>query len=315
LGATSPPNDSNATTHLGPTAATRPSPIVQIEGQTVPTGTKFPVPPTATSKTAAVSLPVLLVVAPAAVFPDNGATIPQAVYPGNAPLQSIGGVIDVVSGGNTYHVSEGVDGFAARDPNDTWARGVGVAGESDFGVGVVGSGATDLAALGSGYISQASITDVNGANIAGPPTAPPPYNFAQVRDMNGVMWISNPAGAWRRMNTVIPINPFRIYDSRPNARPAGSVTDIQVAGVNGIPTDAIGVLGNLTALGPAADGFLTMYPQGTPLAGTNSLNYTRGISALSNHVTVGLGSTGAVSVYVSGNGSTKFLFDVVGYIQ
>ena len=116
------------------------------------------------------------------------------------------------------------------------------------------------------------------------------------------------------MNSVITVNPFRIYDSRPNARPANSMTDIPIAGVGGIPADAIGVVGNLTALGPAANGFLTMFPKGSTLNQVNSLNYSKGVVALSNHVTVGLGTGGAVTVYVSGNGATNFLFDVGGYI-
>ena len=98
-------------------------------------------------------------------------------------------------------------------------------------------------------------------------------------------------------------------------RPANSSTDIQIAGVNGIPSDAIGVFGNLTALGPAADGFLTMIPKGQTLGQTNSLNYSRGVTALSNHVTVGLGTGGKVTVFVSGNGATNFLFDVQGYLR
>jgi serine protease len=117
------------------------------------------------------------------------------------------------------------------------------------------------------------------------------------------------------MNTVIPVSPFRVYDSRPTARPANSVTNITIAGVGGVPADAVGVFGNLTALGPAADGFLTMYPAGQGVPGVNSLNYTRGVSAVSNFVMVLLGTGGQVSVYVSGNGATNVIFDVGGYIQ
>jgi hypothetical protein len=215
------------------------------------------------------------------------------------------------------HVSEGINGFASADGTDLNARAVGVLGESDFGIGVVGAGAVDLAAFGAGYIAQASITDETGTTaLAGPPPAPQ-YDFEMARDKDGVLWLStlNPNALWRRMNSIIPINPFRIYDSRPNRKGPNSITDIQVAGVNGIPSDAIGVFGNLTALSPTADGFLTMWPQGTPLAGTNSLNYPRGATAISNHVTVGLGSTGAVSVFNSGSASTYFLFDVQGYLR
>src|SRR5712692_809176 len=98
--------------------------------------------------------------------------------------------------------------------------------------------------------------------LTSPSTGPPKYQpnqFEQVRDGNGIVWLSNPAGAWRRMNSVIPVTPFRIYDSRGiGPRAANSVTTISVAGVGSVPTDAIGVFVNLTAIVPATDGFLTM---------------------------------------------------------
>ena len=316
-------NDSNATTHLGPTAGSNVSPLVQIEGQGLPT---IPANPNAHSHQAgvdqSVSLPLLLVVAPFGVFPTATnptpppATIP--IFPGFAPVQGIGGPVNDTATG--LHVAEGVDGFAAVNLADVDAAGkllavgAGLVGESDNGIGVVGDGSTDLAAFGAGYIAQITITNNLGAPIAGPPPAPV-YNFEQARDMNGRLWLSTPAGDWRQMNTPIPVTPFRIYDSRPNARPAGSFTDIPIAGVGGIPADAVGVFGNLTAIQPAADGFLNMFPSGTPLGQVNTLNYLRGVSALSNHTMVALGTGGKVTVFVSQNGSTNFLFDVQGYLR
>src|SRR5205823_6462960 len=145
----------------------------------------------------------------------------------------------------------------------------------------------------------------------------PVYNFEQARDKDGILWLSTASfvigEAWRRMNTIIAINPFRIYDSRPTARPANSSTDIQIAGVNGIPSDAIGVFGNLTALGPAADGFLTMIPKGQTLGQTNSLNYSTGVTDHSNHVTYSLCTGGQVTASVSGHGSTNYLSHVQGH--
>jgi hypothetical protein len=309
-------NDANAPTMLSPTAASTPTSLFEVLGQTPPT---LPAnPSTHTSNTSppvstAVTVPVLLAVSPFGILPKSG-TPPVAVYPGVAPIQAVGGPVNRTSGATTLHVSEGVDGWAPVDNTDTSAVGAGVVGQSDFGVGVVGSAATDFLAGGLGYIAQVTITDSTGAAVAGPPPAPV-YNFEQARDKNGVLWLSTLAGMWRRMNTVIPINPFRVYDSRPNARPANSVTNITIAGVGGVPADAIGVFGNLTALGPAADGFLQIFPAGTPLGQFNNLNYTRGVSAISNFVMVGLGTAGQVSVFVSGNGATNFLFDVGGYLQ
>jgi hypothetical protein len=310
-------NDANAPTTLGPTGTATPTALFEVLGQIPPTIPANPAAHTSTATppvTTAVTVPVLLAVSPFGVFPKNGATPPVAVYPGVAPVQGIGGPVNRTFGATTVHVAEGVDGFAAVDSTDTSAVGAGVVGQSDFGVGVVGSAATDFLAGGLGYIAQVSITDSTGAVIAGPPPAPV-YNFEQARDKNGVLWLSTVGAGWRRMNTTIPISPFRVYDSRPNARPANSVTNIQITGVGGVPADAIGVFGNLTALGPAADGFLQIFPTGSALGQFNNLNYTRGVSAVSNFVMVSLGTGGQVSVFVSGNGATNFLFDVGGYIQ
>ena len=309
-------NNADAPTTLSPTGTTFPTSLFEVIGQVPPT---IPANPSAHSSTAtppvttSVTVPVLLAVSPFGVFPTSG-TPPVATYPGVAPLQAIGGPVNRTNGATTLHVSEGVDGWAGVDSTDLSAVGAGVVGQSDFGVGVVGSAGTDFLAGGLGYIAQVTITDNTGAAVAGPPPAPV-YNFEQARDKNGVLWLSTLAGSWRRMNTTIPISPFRVFDSRPNARPANSVTNITIAGVNGVPSDAIGVFGNLTALGPAADGFLQIFPTGTPLGQFNNLNYTRGVSAISNFVMVGLGTGGQVSVFVSGNGATNFLFDVGGYLQ
>src|SRR2546423_1916525 len=198
LGAASPPNDSNATTHLGPTAASTPSPIVEVEGQTPPA---LPANPAATSGGAPISLPVLLVTAPHGVFPSTGGGSPAPTYNSFAPLQSIAGPVDTVGGTTTFHVSEAIHGYAGIGDTDLNARGVGVIGESDFGIGVVGSGGTDLVAGGRGYLAQFAIVDNTGAEVAGPPPTPPQYWFAQVRDVNGVLWLSGATGEWRRDNT------------------------------------------------------------------------------------------------------------------
>lgn len=331
LGQTSPPNDSNATTHLGPTAASTPSPLVQIEGQGLPTGTLFPANPNAHSHQGGtpgtdqpISLPLLLVVGPYGVFPTSG-TPAVTVYPGLAPLQVVAGPVnDPVS---TLHVAEGISAFARVDLTDVKARGAGIVGQSDNDIGVVGSGSTDLAAFGAGYIAQASITDnANPPNaIAGPPP-PPVYNFEQARDKNGVLWLSNPDGSWRRMNSVIPITPVRVIETRSNV-PGGVVGGVAgplapnsthtwtIAGSNGIPANAVGIMGNLTAVGPSADGFMTIFPgPPTTVPQATSIDYTKGISALANQVIVGFNASGQIQIYVSGNGSTQAVLDVTAIV-
>jgi hypothetical protein len=313
-------NDANAPTDLSPTALSSPTSLFRVLGQKPPT---IPANPVNDVAATAVTVPVLLAIGPDGVFPVTVVSpgpppVLAPIYPGVAPVQGIGGPVVQGTGLNLRHVAEGIDGYAAVLSTDNLAVGAGVVGQSDNGIGVVGSAATDLAALGAGYIAQTSITDVNNKKIAGPPPFPV-YDFEQARDKDGALWLSTlvtspAADVWRRMNTVIPINPFRVYDSRPSARPANSFTTITIAGVGGVPVDAIGVFGNLTAIQPAADGFLAMFPAGSPLGQFNNLNYTRGVSAVSNFVMIGLGG-GQVTVFVSGNGATNFLFDVGGYLR
>ena len=307
-------NDATLPTSLSATTGSTPTSLFRVLGQFGPTIPANPVTDAATPPRA-VTVPVLLALGPDGVFPLSAGPSPTAIYPGVAPIQGIGGPIVQTAGAVTKHVSEGVDGYAAVLNTDASAVGAGVVGQSDNGVGVVGSAATDLAALGAGYIAQTSITNSTGAALAGPPPAGPVYNFEQARDKNGVLWLSNADGlTWRRVNSVIPMTPFRQYDSRPaGPRAPNSVTTLTIAGQNGIPTDAFGVFGNLTALGPAADGFLTMYPAGQSVPAVNSLNYSHGVTAWSNFVMVPLAG-GQVSIYVSGNGSTNIIFDVQGYI-
>jgi len=339
LGGSPATNDSNATTFLAPTTASTPSPIVAMEGQVPPT---FPANPAATSKTAPISLPVLLVLAPHGVFPNNGAITPLPVYPGNAPLQSVGGPVDLVSGPTTFHVSEGVDGHAAVDNTDMNARGAGVIGTSDFGIGVLGAGATDVGAFGSGHLAQLSITDNTGTAIAGPPTLPPLYNFSQVRDVNGVLWLSGVGGGWRRDNTVRvdnvagtgPFAPARILDTRSSLGTTGSglganqplqpgVTYIfgPFTGSHGLPPDAIGIVGNVTVVNFTGAGYLSLFPGGAPDPGTSSINFGPPFasSGWANAFTLGFGTgsnAGKVSIRLSNNAITSHvILDVTAYLQ
>ena len=339
LGAASPPNDSNATTFLGRTASTQPSAIMAMEGQLPAT---FPANPGAKSKTTPISLPVLLVLAPRGVFPTTGGVLPAPTYPGNASLQSVGGPVGNVLDLTTFHIAEGVDGHAAVDSTDPNARGAGVLGTSDFGISVVGAGATDLAALGAGYLSQISIADNTGTAIAGPPTKRPQYDFAQVRDVNGVLWLSGVGGTWRRDNTVRVDNtagnaafvPARIIDTRSSTGTAGSglaanqplqpgvtYTFGPFTSTNGLPSDAIGIVGNLTAVGYTGAGYVTLFPAGVAVPGTSSLNCGPPFasSGWANAFTVGFGTgvnAGKISIRLSNNGITcHAIVDVTAYLQ
>jgi hypothetical protein len=82
-----------------------------------------------------------------------------------------------------------------------------------------------------------------------------------------------------------------------------------------IPQDAIGIVGNLTAVGYSQQGYLTLFPQGTTNPGTSSVNFLSGQYAVANAFTVGLGAGGGISIYVGSTGPSHFIVDITGYIQ
>lgn len=235
------------------------------------------------------------------------------------PLQGLGTASDVTP-------VDGVDG---------WASGLmsaGVYGLSDSGYGVIGESSTgaDLYARGSGRIVQTN----RGAGL---PNFIPGPGFEQVRDADGLLWISNADGTWRRVNTLrvdtadgsgAAFKPFRRLDTRSGAIKAkGSLTVVSIAGqgtgASAIPLTAIAAVGNLTATAYTGGGFLAIMPAGITL-GTgasqystardpSTVNFIVGQAAIANAFVCGL-SLGALQVYVAGHPS-HFIVDITAYIQ
>ena len=298
-------NDANSTTSLSLTsgATTAPSPMFEVEGP--------------------------------------GATAPAA--PPNGP--PLAGVVQVLAANSTAAPGrEAIDGWAPG------AYGAGIQGFSDSGYGVIGDTSTgvDLAAYGSGRIYQYSLTDNTGTAVAGPPTFTPAQPASNqpggelMRDVNGIIWASLPSGtaqaAWRRMNTVrfdkadgsnAVFKPVRVVDTRPSgggvthqgpyAGPllGGGTYTFPLTGTFGIPSDAIGVVGNLTAVAyGSTQGYLAIFPAGqtyTPGSDPSTVNYGPPSFAWANSFIVGIGSGGAVSVYVYS--TQHIIIDIVAYIQ
>ncbi|MEP6753016.1 MAG: hypothetical protein ABI959_09745 [Candidatus Dormiibacterota bacterium] len=222
--------------------------------------------------------------------------------------------------GTSTGIVDGVDGWAGG------SSGAGVHGVSDAGYGVIGESDSGIGlyAQTSGRIRQ------DGLLLAGLP-AYTPNAFEQVRDANGILWIHNLTGDWRRVNSVrvdaadgsgVPFAPWRVKDTRTGAKPAaGSTTVIQIAGTgalaSAIPADAVAVMGNLTATGYAGSGFLALSPAGVTV-GTSSVNFITGQGAIANGFIVGLGTGvtngGKIQVKVAGHAS-HFLVDITAYIQ
>ncbi|GAA0700166.1 hypothetical protein GCM10010193_63640 [Kitasatospora atroaurantiaca] len=110
--------------------------------------------------------------------------------------------------------------------------------------------------------------------------------------------------------------PTRLLDTRegtgaPKAQVgAGGEVTLQVAGNAGVPANATGVILNVTATGPTADSFVTVYPHGSTMPTVSNLNFTAG-QTIPNLVIVPI-TDGKVSLF-NRAGSVDLLADITGY--
>jgi hypothetical protein len=125
--------------------------------------------------------------------------------------------------------------------------------------------------------------------------------------------------------TFTPITPCRVMDTRPapdtrgpRSTPlvANDTHSIAVLGTNGdcagIPTDATGVVMNVTVVNPTSSSFLTVFPQGATRPTASSLNWGANQSATPNAVTVDVPASGQVSFFNLA-GTVNVIADIVGY--
>jgi hypothetical protein len=115
----------------------------------------------------------------------------------------------------------------------------------------------------------------------------------------------------------VPLTPARIEDTRtgagtlPAALGPGAAVAVQVAGRGGVPAGASAVVVNVTVTQPTAQGYLTLYPDGSPQPPTADVNFTSG-RTVASLVVVKLGAGGRVAMFNSG-GDTHVIYDVAGY--
>ena len=109
-----------------------------------------------------------------------------------------------------------------------------------------------------------------------------------------------------------PLSPARLMDTRQMGGPmqSGSVFELLVAGQGGVAFSADAVSLNVTVTGPAGDGFVTLWPCGTPRPNASTLNYSTGVTR-ANHAIAKIGASGNVCVYVQV--TTHVIVDVTGY--
>lgn len=88
---------------------------------------------------------------------------------------------------------------------------------------------------------------------------------------------------------------------------AGSVTEVQIAGRGGVDLDADAVALNVTAVGPSAIGYVTLYPCDEDRPTTSSLNYGPG-GAVGNSAVVSLSASGSLCAFTFAD--TDLVIDV-----
>jgi hypothetical protein len=114
--------------------------------------------------------------------------------------------------------------------------------------------------------------------------------------------------------------PCRVADTRDPTGPyggpplqAGAIRTFTLPGRCGIPATAVAVALNLTVVGPAAPGYLTVFPAGSVMPLASTLNYRIGLVRANNAI-VPLGTGGAIGVFCGqGSGTTHLLIDVNGF--
>lgn len=122
----------------------------------------------------------------------------------------------------------------------------------------------------------------------------------------------------------VSLVPARILDTRTTAgadtiddrflgggaRPPGSTLTLDVAGRANVPSDAVAVALNLTAVGPTSKGFVTAYPCNVDRPTASNLNTTPGRNT-PNAVNLALAADGTVCLYTLPG--THLVADVTGY--
>ncbi|MFP5489663.1 MAG: hypothetical protein ACLGHQ_15330 [Acidimicrobiia bacterium] len=143
--------------------------------------------------------------------------------------------------------------------------------------------------------------------------------------VGGVLFAAAPLGASGDADaTFVPLTPCRLFDTRPGDGQVGPRSaplgpderlDVQVTGTNGecsIPTDAVAVSINATAVRATEWSFATFFPSDVDVPNSSSLNYAPGTAPTPNSIDVRLSADGRFSV-VNAFGSVHLVGDVTGY--
>jgi hypothetical protein len=177
------------------------------------------------------------------------------------------------------------------------------------------------ASTGGTSVGSCSTTGALGCTVTG--LVPGSAYFAEVRTRSSV---GDSAPSTRAVGIAgnfsgvgggafLPRNSFRILDTRRNGQgpcvAGGATRNVTVAGDFGVPLNAASVVVNVTVVNPTASGYLTAFPAGVTKPTASNLNFTAG-QVVANGVTVGVGASGQISLFVN-SGCADVLVDLLGF--
>ena len=214
-------------------------------------------------------------------------------------------------------------------------------GDGDLHVTVVDPGASGyLSVFGAGVSTPPPITDVNftrGVTTSNTVVAAVPQNPVDVLNALDFFNASDAAvnvvadyvgftdpGSQYVAGTFRAINPTRMLDTRsgigtrPGRVPAGGTISFLADATprfedQPVPEVSAVVL-NLSAIDPAAGGYVTAFESGTVRPATSSVNFAAGRTT-DNFVVVPLDPSGRVSIYNGSRGALDLTADVAGYYR
>ena len=99
-------------------------------------------------------------------------------------------------------------------------------------------------------------------------------------------------------SSFIPLPPSRLLDTRDVGRPkAGETLRVRIAGVAGVPDNAVAVSMNVTIDNAQQPGFVTVWPAGVAQPTASNLNIDHVNQTTANAVVVPLGTDGSVDIF------------------
>lgn len=251
--------------------------------------------------------------------------------------------VDPASAGVTGNssVTTGVYGVSSS------LTGAGVYGLSQNGVGVIGKSLNSFGGQFSTKLANKGQLYIKPSGTPGVPAVVSPLLGEIYVDSKGVAYIYMDDGsgtpAWKNLAVANPAvrlyyltTPDRFLDTRDPAIgqqpanvlgpwPNGKDLDVTIVSTNTttpehpgrdgrtIPSTAIAVVGNVTALPIGTGGLLKVLPGGTPRpTGTSTVNFNTGFNT-ANAFNAKLSSGGILRIQVWGTTSAHFIIDIVGY--